>query len=184
MKRTREIFLQLIELLAVVGIFAMMLHVTVNALTRTLFSTPLFGTMELTSYWYLPLVASLGFVAAQLRREHIKADLVFEAMPRLAQVITFVVVTVVCAVASALLFYFGMQEALHAQSIGVTAGNTEFQTWFLQVITALAFLFLAGNYVVQTVTVIRRGEVLDDDAGDLIREADNVNKRSDAREVL
>lgn len=166
MNRVSRGFLALIELLAVIGIFAMMLHVSLNAFMRTLFSTPLFGTLELTSFWYLPLVASLGFVAAQLRREHIKADLVFEMMPRAAQVITHVVVTVACAVISALIFYYGLLEAVHAQSIGTTAGNTEYQTWFFQALTALAFLFLAVHYLVETVVVLRKGEVPNDDKVD------------------
>lgn len=174
MNRVSRVFLALIELLAVIGIFAMMFHVSLNAFMRTLFSAPLFGTLELTSFWYLPLVAALGFIAAQLRREHIKADLVFEMMPRFAQIITFVVVTVACATVSALIFYYGLGEALHALSIGTTAGNTEYQTWFFQALTALAFLFLAVHYLTQVAVALRKGELPGEgkpDSGSTVQEA-------------
>lgn len=158
MKRIRDLFLGAIELLAVISIFVMMVHVSLNALTRSFFSAPIFGTLEMTSFWYLPLVAALGFIAAQLRKEHITAELVYDALPRPAKLITAVLTSLLSAGVSGLFFWFGLQDALHSLDIGKSAGNTDHQVWPFQLATALSFAFLAGSFVVQIIGMLRQGE--------------------------
>ena len=89
-----------IEVPAVIVTFAMMIHVSANAISRTWLDAPLDNTLEMVSYWYLPLVAFLGFIAAAYRGQHIAADLVYQMLPVVTQkyvlAVLFVVSSVVC----------------------------------------------------------------------------------------
>src|SRR5690606_32736851 len=80
-KRPRPLQL-LIEIPAIVVLFVMMIHVTANALTRAFASSPIPNTLEITQYIYVPIIALLGFMAAQSRGEHIVADLVAQYFPK------------------------------------------------------------------------------------------------------
>src|SRR5699024_1137994 len=70
-----------IEVPAVLVTIIMMVHISANALLRSFASSPVAYTNEVTEYWYMPIVVFLGFIAAQLRDEHVKADFIYNMLP-------------------------------------------------------------------------------------------------------
>lgn len=129
----------LIEIPAVVVTFVMMVHVTANALSRTWFNHPFDNTLEIVQYWYVPLVAFLGFIAAQIRGQHIAADLLYEMLPSKAKRFVLAFVYVLTAVVCSGFAWYGWQEAQHARDIGQTAGVSDLVAWPTYYLVPLAF---------------------------------------------
>ncbi|WP_052336902.1 TRAP transporter small permease [Nocardioides alkalitolerans] len=137
----------LIEVPAVVVTFVMMVHITANALMRTFLNDPIPNTLEITQYWYLPIVAFLGFIAAQARGQHIAADLVFEQLPDVTKRFFLAGIFTLAAVVAAGFAWFGWGEAQHAQEIGKTAGVSDVVSWPTYYLVPLAFGSLTFQFL-------------------------------------
>src|SRR5699024_9846327 len=107
----------------------MMLHVSMNAASRSFFNNPIDGTLEYSQYWYLPTIAFIGIVTAQRNREHIEAQLLFDRLPSRAQPFVQAATDVITLVAAALITIYGTFMALDSMEIGRTAGVTGVIIW-------------------------------------------------------
>lgn len=146
------------EVPAVLVTFVMMLHITANALTRTLFQQPLPNTLEIVQYWYVPTVAFLGFIAAQSRGEHVAADLAYRALPAITKPFVLAAVLVLSSAVSAGFAWYGWGEALHAMDIGKTAGVSTVISWPTYFLVPLAFGSLTLQFLWAAARAIRNPE--------------------------
>jgi TRAP-type C4-dicarboxylate transport system permease small subunit len=145
----------LIEVPAVIVTFVMMFHITANAILRTWFNKPVAHTLEITEYWYLPLVAFLGFIAAALRGQHIAADLIFEQLPRVTRRFVLALLLLVSALTCFGFARFGWDEAVHAQEIGQTAGVSELVAWPTYYLAPISFGALTVIFAWEAVRALR-----------------------------
>lgn len=129
----------LFEVPAVVVTFAMMVHITANALLRTFKNAPIADTLEITQYWYLPTIAFLGFMAAQARGQHVAAELIYERLPEVTKRYVLAVLSVLAAVICAGFAKYGWEEAVHAHEIQKTAGVSDLSAWQAYYLVPLAF---------------------------------------------
>ncbi|CAM3273385.1 TRAP transporter small permease [Nocardioides dubius] len=129
----------LIEVPAVVVTFAMMFHITANAILRTFKNEPIADTLEVTQYWYLPIIAFLGFMAAQARGQHIAADLIYERLPEVTKRYVLAVLSLLAALVCAGFAKYGWEEAVHAHDIEKTAGVSDLSAWEPYYLVPLAF---------------------------------------------
>jgi TRAP-type C4-dicarboxylate transport system permease small subunit len=148
----------LIEIPAVVVTFAMMVHITANALLRTFKNDPLPNTLEITQYWYLPIIAFLGFIAAQARGQHIAADLIYERFPEATKRYVLAVLSVLAAVVCVGFAYYGWGEAQHAREIGKTAGVSDVTAWPPYYLVPLAFGVMTIQFLYSAVRVVVTGD--------------------------
>jgi TRAP-type C4-dicarboxylate transport system permease small subunit len=145
--KRRTAFEYLIEVPAVIVTFVMMFHITANALLRTFWDAPLPNTLEITQFWYLPIIAFLGFVAAQHRGQHIAADLIFERLPHVVRPYVLSLMFVLCAVTSAGFAWFSVPEALHSYDIGRTALVSDLISWPTYFLPPIAFTVLTVQFL-------------------------------------
>ncbi|MBM0124251.1 TRAP transporter small permease [Pimelobacter simplex] len=175
----------LIEIPAVVVTFVMMVHITANALLRTFKDAPIENTLEITQYWYLPIIAFLGFIAAQARGQHIAADLIYERFPEVTKRYVLAVLSVLAAVVCLGFAWFGWGEAVHAKDIGKTAGVSDLAAWPPYFLVPLAFGVLVVQFLYAAVRAIVKGDtqhvVTDPDDVLLLEELDEMEKKEDAR---
>ncbi|MFI1462302.1 TRAP transporter small permease [Nocardia carnea] len=162
----------LIEVPAVIVLFVMMIHVTANALLRAFASSPIQNTLEITQYIYLPIIALLGFIAAQQRGEHIVADLVTHYFPRPVRRGVLFAGYTVALIVSAGFAWFGLEEALHAREIGQTAGVSTVVSWPVLFLVPVVFAVLTVQFGIAAVRALRGAEDEDGDgdatvAGDI-----------------
>ncbi|MEU4429328.1 TRAP transporter small permease [Nocardia rhamnosiphila] len=151
----------LIEVPAVIVLFVMMLHVTANALLRAFAAAPIQNTLEITQYIYLPIIALLGFMAAQARGEHIVADLVTHYFPRPVRRAVLGAGYLAALIVMAGFAWYGLEEALHARDIGQTAGVSTVVSWPVLFLVPLAFAVLAVQLGVAAVRALRGAEDAD-----------------------
>ena len=132
---------------AVIVLFVMSVHVVANALSRTFFRAPLPDTLELTQFWYLPIVALLGMIAAQQTGQHIAAELIYERLPSKGKRFYEVVGLLLCIGLSAGFTWFGFVEALDAFERLRTAGVTTLPIWPVYFLVPITFGTLAIQYI-------------------------------------
>lgn len=155
-----RLFTWVVEVPAVVIIFVMIIHVTANALLRAFADHPLENTLEVVQYWYLPIVALLGFMAAQARGQHIATDLVYARLPRAVQPFILFVVFAVGALICGGFAWFGWSEALDARSIGQHAGVSTVPSWPVYFLVPISFAVLTVQLSVKAIQALR-GQGLD-----------------------
>jgi len=146
-----------IEVPAVVVTFVMMVHVTLNAVLRKYFGNPIDYTLEITQYWYMPVIAFLGFMAAQRRGQHIAADLIFQMLPTATRRFVLGLFWIVAAAVVAGLARYGWNEAEFAREIGKHAGITPVPAWQPYYLAPLAFGVMTIQFLYAAYHVFRHG---------------------------
>lgn len=156
----------LIEVPAVLVTFVMMVHITANALLRTFWNDPLPNTLEITQYWYLPIVAFLGFIAAQIRGQHVAADLIYERLPAVTKKYVLATMFLLASAVSLGFARFGWEEAVHAMDIEKTAGVSDLPAWQPYFLAPIAFASLTVQFAYTALHALVKGVEEDGMAGD------------------
>ncbi|TYL54958.1 TRAP transporter small permease [Nocardioides sp. BGMRC 2183] len=114
---------------AAVLTLGMMLHISLNAVSRSFFDAPVHGTLEYTQFWYLPIVAFVGIVTAQRSKEHIEARLLFDHLPPRSQPFVQAGTDLLMLALAALIAFYSAEMAMDSQEIGRTAGVSGIVIW-------------------------------------------------------
>lgn len=146
---------RVLEWIAAAALIAMMLHIVANALLRSYANSPITGTNEYVGYWYLPLVAFLGFVVAQRRDQHIEARLIFDRLPARNRREFEVLGLALVALTSFGFAWYGGLEAVENFHIGLTGGVTGVVIWPVTFVVPVAFGLLGALTAVRAVAVAR-----------------------------
>ncbi|MGO1849577.1 TRAP transporter small permease, partial [Microbacterium sp.] len=140
----------------------MMVHITANAVMRQLLREPLPSTNEIVGYWELPLVALLGLLAAQLRRDHIEVSLFVSRLPRQTRTQFAILSSLLVASLSVGFAWFGLVKALEDMTLGVTAGVSYLPIWPVTIFVPIVFATLAVLCVMDIIELLRGVSVLSD----------------------
>lgn len=160
----------LIEIPAVIVTFIMMVHITVNALMRTFARAPIAHTLEVTEFWYMPIIVFLGFVAAQMRREHTKADFIFNYLPLVTRRWVLGIAYLAITLVSFGFAWFGLQEALGAFEVKRTAGASSLPAWPTTFLAPLSFGVLTVQFLLYSIAIMRNRAEADRDELDELDE--------------
>lgn len=136
------------QVLGTAVLLVMTVHIVVNALSRSWWSAPIPSTIEVVSYWYMPAVAFLGIVLAQVDRSLTEARLVFDRLsPRLQREV-HLGGQLLAAGLSAALAWYGFTEALDNWRIGLTGGVGGLVIWPTTFLAPLCFGVLTVLFAV------------------------------------
>ncbi|GAB3482771.1 TRAP transporter small permease [Nocardiopsis coralliicola] len=139
-----------------VGIVAMMLHTAANAVARAVLGAPLTGTNEMVTYWYMPLVALIGFVVAQRDGTHTEARLLFDRMPRATRLEVRVGGLLLAAAMCAGFGGFGLAEAVHGHRLGLAGGVMQVTMWPVLYLVAATYAVLTLQMLAEAASVVLR----------------------------
>jgi TRAP-type C4-dicarboxylate transport system permease small subunit len=102
---------------AAAGVVLLALNVCVDVVGRTLFHTPLTGTLEMTAYWWMPTLTLLAFAFTELQQEHIKVTILLDVLPlRMRQIVEGCFSIIATALLLALAYYT-LREALDSAAL-------------------------------------------------------------------
>lgn len=135
-----------ISVVASVALVGMMFHVIAHGLSRHLFDAPFYGTNEIVAYWYMPVVALLGIIAAQLRGEHITVSILIDTLPTRPRRELIVFGRILGVLVSIGFAWFGLRKAIEHYEIGATAGITTIPMWPINFLVPVVFVILAVLY--------------------------------------
>lgn len=102
---------------AALALALMSINVMVDVIGRTFFRHPFAGTLELTSYWWMPALIVLSFGYAEYLQEHIKVTLVLDALPRRFRQIVEGTIALLGALLLLVVAYFTLMDAMHSFDI-------------------------------------------------------------------
>lgn len=137
-----------------IPILVMMVHVTADVLMKYFLRSPLPGTLEIVSYYYMVAVVVLPAAFVELTRQAIAVDLFYQMMPRWLQAGCVVVVLLGSALTYGGLAWVTWPEALRSYRINeIVMGPVDVVIWparFLMPIamfvTALVCLWLLVRF--------------------------------------
>lgn len=159
--------LRIFTAVASLGIVVMMLHILANVLMRYLFNSPLPNTLEWVSFWYLPIVAFLGFVLAKHGNEFIDAPLIFDKLTwgnrRILVILFSVVGFIMCA---AYAYFTFVNQAIHGFEVKTTGGVSSLQIWPVFFLGSAVFAILAVMYLRDLVKAVKGDIGIHDHAAD------------------
>lgn len=138
----------LVEIPAVIVTFVMMVHITANALLRTFARAPIAHTLEITEYWYMPIIVFIGFIAAQMRNEHTKADFIFNYLPIVTRRWVLGLAYIVITATTFGFAWFGLLEAIKAFEVQRTAGASSLPAWPTTFLAPISFGVLTVQFAV------------------------------------
>ncbi|WP_245788987.1 TRAP transporter small permease [Amycolatopsis marina] len=107
----------------------MMLTVLTDAVLRFAVSSPLAGSMEYVSFWYMVAIAFFGFALAERYGEHIDAPLIFDRLPAQLRREFVVVGKVLFLIVLISMAWWGWEEALRQYAVGERGGAAGVAIW-------------------------------------------------------
>lgn len=132
-----------VNVIAGVAVLGLLGNTIADVGLRYLANSPLRGTNELVSYWWMPTIAVLGFYVAENMSEHIDVPMVYERLSPASQLVLTVVARIVSIVFCGAVAIFATRQALEAQRVGEYAGADEIPIWPARIVFAIGmYLFV------------------------------------------
>jgi TRAP-type mannitol/chloroaromatic compound transport system permease small subunit len=134
----------LFAVLASAGVVLLVLNIVVDVVGRLLFNAPMPGTIERTTYWWMPTLAVLAFAFAEKRQEHIKVTILLDALPmRMRQMVEGVFGLLATALLIALVYYT-WHDALRSYNFQeVTASSPPVSVWPFRFVAVAGMAMIA-----------------------------------------
>lgn len=146
-----------VQFLAAIPLIVMMVHITANAISRRYFGHPLHNTLELTQYWYLPIIVAFGFVLAVNTGEHTDAPLFYQYFSRSGKLLATLLSAVLTVVTLLAFAWYSLQAALDDKEIERTGGVSGLTIWPVTFAMPIAFACMSVLFAFYFVRYIRNG---------------------------
>lgn len=138
------------------GIILMMLNISLDVILKVFWNTPIQGTIEISSYYYMVAIIMLPMAMVEYDDEQISVDLLFNHFPdwlkRTSLVITFVATM---GMLSIMTWRTGL-DAVRAFKVGeVVMGSREIIVWPARCMLPLGFGLAAVAAVMRAIMLLR-----------------------------
>lgn len=122
------------------GVVLMMLNVTLDVVLKAFWNTPIQGTLEISSYYYMVAIVMLPMALVELDDEHVVVDLVYNRLPGWVQRIVLVIACAAAVAILAVMTWRTGQDAIRAWRVGeVVMGSREVIVWPARVMLPIGF---------------------------------------------
>lgn len=102
---------------------AMGLHVAADVVGRNVFNTPIAGTLEFITYWWMPVIVFLAIPYVEQKRAQITVTLISDALTGRHKDIAHLAVTIGSAVIFLLVLYLAYNSFSDAMRVGQTSSG-------------------------------------------------------------
>jgi TRAP-type C4-dicarboxylate transport system permease small subunit len=136
---------------AAVAIVILMIQVILDVSGRYFFNHPIAGTLELVTYWWMPIIVFLSLGWAQRRGEHISVTLLTETLSERLSKIIWTIGDIFGLVVIGMLIVFAWQGA--AKSAGVheaSLGTAVVLIWPIKIVAVIGLV----SYLLQVVVTL------------------------------
>jgi len=143
------------QIIGTTALVVLMLQVSVNGILRRLFGIQIPLTLELTEWWYMPLLAATGIALAAIWGEHFYVDIVFERLAVGGKRVLAVFAGVMTLALTLAITWFSLQRALDEAAIGRYEPVTRLPTWPLHFIIPFAFAVFSAVLIASLIRLLR-----------------------------
>lgn len=136
---------------AAIALVLLAASVFVDVVGRTLFNTPLTGTLEMTTFWWMPALTVLAFAYTEQRQEHIKVTILLDTLPpRMRQIVEGSFGLLATALVLALAWYTLMEAIRSGRIQETTPGTPPVAIWPFRFVAAVGLAMLALQFAATT----------------------------------
>ena len=122
----------------------MALQIAVDVIGRYLFNTPLAGTIDLVSNWWMPIIALLAFANTETTGQHINVTIMSDRLRGIPRRVLNVLAALSTAAISLWLAGLCADDAVVSTQRGETAAGTGWlQIWPIKWVLVIGFVLLA-----------------------------------------
>lgn len=133
------------RMLSGIALLLMMLHVTADVALKYLFSSPIPGTLEIVSAYYMVAGVFLPLAAVELIRASIAVDIGFMLMPRAMKIACMGLVLAGSTIVYGVLAWTSWGDALHSFRINeIMMGTVFISVWPSRLILPISFGLAGG----------------------------------------
>ena len=111
-------FARLLVFLSCLALMAMALHVTADVVWRALFNTPILGTLEIGTHYYMVAVSFLALGYVQMKDGHVAVEFVVHSMRMRPRMVLEFFALLVTFIFSLYYLYYSWLSAMQKTSIG------------------------------------------------------------------
>jgi len=134
----------IVAVLGAAGVILLVLNIVVDVVGRLAFHAPFPGTVEHTTYWWMPMLALLAFALTEKRQEHIKVTILLDALPpRMRQIVEGVFGLLATALIVALAYYSWEDAMKSYDFLEETASSPPVAVWPFRFVAVIAMAMLA-----------------------------------------
>lgn len=131
---------QILLVLSASGVFLLMVHVIAEVISRGLFGTPLRGTLEYVTYWWMVIIVFGALGYAQKENEHIDVPLLYDGTAGVFKKIFSLISLVLTLVVGLGIIYFSLDYAIANFAAGEYSGATGVLLWPMKFLVPLGTL--------------------------------------------
>ena len=161
--RQRPFFMRLIDRCVVASAmvsaamaFVLMAHIIINTTMRYVSDVQILGTIEITSNWWMVLMAFPVFALAQRNREHIDVTVVTDLMPEAHRIFCHILVRIGSMGIVLLIAYLGWLHALDMAKIEEYAlGAVKIPIWPMRFVVPFGMVLFAIQLMVDLTDDLR-----------------------------
>lgn len=135
-------------------LFALILLIFLDVLSRNLFNTPIPGALEVTEYWLMVPLVSVGIWWAGVGHEHVRVSMLTEILGRNALRLADTIVSLLSIAILLRMAWLGFGVAFESMADGEYAGAYKIVIWPVRFIAALGFLSFALVLVTHVYTFL------------------------------
>lgn len=130
--------------LGAAGVVLVVTNIVIDVIGRLVFHAPFPGTIEYTTYWWMPTLALLSFAFTEKMQEHIKVTILLDALPlRFRQIVEGVFGLLATALIAALAYY-AWHDAMRGYNFQeTTASSPPVAVWPFRFVAVLGMALLA-----------------------------------------
>ncbi len=101
-----------------VAVVLMMLHICADVIAKYVFNSPIPGTLEIVSNYYMVAVVFLPLALVERKNAHISVEILSQHLPSRGQAFLIGVVSLVCIGFYAMFFWQSLEDAIAKYEIG------------------------------------------------------------------
>jgi len=142
-------------------VFLMMVHVSLDVAAKYFLNSPIIGTLETVSYYYMVGIVFLPFSFLELRYEHVYVDLFFNRFSRQLQVIAFVFGCLLSMLYYGVFCYQTLADAIKSTKDQETImANFIFYVWPSRWALVIGSGFLVAASLLNLIISLKKGYVV------------------------
>lgn len=145
-----------VGILGGVGVLLLLFHVVADVVARFAFNKPINGTLEISQYWYMPIIVFLGLAMAERTDQHISAPIVYDRLkPRLK-----IELSCISMILSVLLLagfaWYGFEEAVVLMEQGAAGIVSQVPIWPTRFLVPFGSLLLALEIIAKFIAQVKQ----------------------------
>lgn len=133
------------------ALVALLANVAIDVMARTFLGRPVGQTLELTMFWWMPVMITLSYAVTEREREHITVTLLLDRLNRRSRRYVEGSFTAIGAVLVTALAWYASMDALAATEVRMAANSTPpLQYWPAMILAAAGLSLFAVQLAAST----------------------------------